>query len=82
LLLQLYYEQQLTLEEMSRAIGVSSAVLSRRLKATREELRAAIEARARERTGISADALREGIDLAQLEVDLGALLNENRRTAV
>ncbi len=81
-LLQLYYEQELTLDEIGRSLHVSPAALSRRLKHARETLRADIEARARRRAGVPADALREGVDLARLEVDLGALLNENSRPAV
>lgn len=81
-LLQLYYEQDLTLDEIGRSLHVSAAVLSRRLKQAREALRVDIETRARQRAGLPADALREGIDLARLEVDLGALLDENGRSAV
>ncbi len=81
-LLQLYYEQELTLDEIGRALHVSAAALSRRLKQARETLRADIEERAHRRAGMPADALREGIDLARLEVDFGALLNENGRSAV
>jgi RNA polymerase sigma-70 factor, ECF subfamily len=74
LLLQLYYEQELTLDAIGAALGLSSAVISRRLKHTREGLREAIDARARREVGESADALRAGLDLARLDVDLGKLL--------
>lgn len=78
--LQLYYEQGMTLDEMSVTLHASSAALSRRLKRTREELRAAIEALARRQTGESADALRAGLDLARVELDLGKLLKAESLT--
>ena len=74
LLLRLYYEDGMTLEELSAMLRASGAAISRRLKRTREDLRAGIEARARRRTGESADALRAGLDLGRIEVDLGKLL--------
>jgi RNA polymerase sigma factor (sigma-70 family) len=74
LLLQLYYEQGLTLEQLSVAMHASSAALSRRLKRTREELRDSIESLSRRQTGASALALRDGLDLARIELDLGKLL--------
>jgi RNA polymerase sigma factor (sigma-70 family) len=74
LLLLFYYEQELTLEAIGAALGLSSPVISRRLKHTREQLRATIDARARRELGESADALRSGLDLARLDVDLGKLL--------
>lgn len=77
LLLQLYYEQELTLDAIGAALGLSSPVISRRLKRTREELREAIDARARRELGESADALRAGLDLAHLDVDLGKLLGSD-----
>jgi RNA polymerase sigma factor (sigma-70 family) len=74
LLLQLYYEQGLTLDQLSITMGASSAALSRRLKRTREELRAAIESLSLRQTGASAHALRDGLDLERIEFDLGKLL--------
>jgi RNA polymerase sigma-70 factor, ECF subfamily len=74
LLLRLYYEQGMTLDELSRTLGVSGAAISRRLKGAREELRARIESGARTRTGESADALRAGLDLSRIELDLDKLL--------
>jgi RNA polymerase sigma-70 factor (ECF subfamily) len=74
LLLQLYYEQELTLDAIGASLGLSTAAISRRLKHTREELREAIDARARREVGESADALRAGLDLSRFEVDLGKLL--------
>ncbi|MGQ0428721.1 MAG: RNA polymerase sigma factor [Gammaproteobacteria bacterium] len=73
LLLQLYYEQGMTLDEISATLGASSAAISRRLKHTREDLRAAIETLSRGRTGESADTLRSGLDLGRIELDLGRL---------
>jgi RNA polymerase sigma-70 factor (ECF subfamily) len=74
LLLQLYYEQGMTLDELSHTLRVSSAAISRRLKSAREDVRARIESGARSRTGESADALRAGLDLSRIELDLGKLL--------
>ena len=74
LLLQLYYEQGLTLDQLSVTLHTSSAAVSRRLKRTREELRAAIETLSRRQTGASAEALRDGLDLGRIELDLRKLL--------
>lgn len=73
LLLKLYYEQEMTLDEMSATLSASSAAISRRLKRTREGLRDAIETLSRGRTGESADTLRAGLDLSRIELDLGRL---------
>jgi RNA polymerase sigma-70 factor (ECF subfamily) len=74
LLLQLYYEQGLTLDELSVTLRASSASLSRRLKRTREGLRAAVDDLTRRQAGASADAIRDGLDLARIEIDLSRLL--------
>jgi len=74
LLLRLYYEQQLTLDELGGLLHASAPALSRRLKQTRETLRATIEARARGATGGSAAELRSGLDLSRIELDLDKLL--------
>jgi RNA polymerase sigma factor (sigma-70 family) len=74
LLLQLYYEQGMTLEELSVTLRISGAAISRRLKRAREDVRARIEAGARGRTGESAEVLRAGLDLSRIELDLGKLL--------
>lgn len=74
LLLLLYYEQGLTLDEMAAVLGGSKAALSRKLQRTRDELRASIESLSRRRAGASAESLRAGIDLGRLELDLGRLL--------
>jgi RNA polymerase sigma-70 factor (ECF subfamily) len=74
LLLLLYYEQGLTLDEMAAVLGGSKAALSRKLQRTRDELRASIDSLSRRRAGSSAEWLRAGIDLGHLELDLGRLL--------
>jgi len=74
LLLLLYYEQGLTLDEMAAVVGGSKAALSRKLQRTRDELRASIDSISRRRAGSSAASLRAGIDLGRLELDLGRLL--------
>lgn len=77
LLLQLYYEQGLTLDEMTVVLRASKPTLSRRLKRTREALRASIDALAHARSGASADMLRAGVDLARLDFDLAAALGRS-----
>jgi RNA polymerase sigma-70 factor, ECF subfamily len=78
LLLQLYYEQGLTLDEMAVVLRVSKATLSRRLERTRQALRTSIDALSRARAGASADVLRAGLDLGQLDLDLAAALGGSR----
>lgn len=73
LLVQLYYEQGLTLDAMEVALRTSKATLSRRLTAIRVRLRAAVDERARRIVGSSAAALREGVSLEHLELDLSEL---------
>lgn len=74
LLLLLHYEQGLSLDQMSLVIGASKSTMSRRLKSVCNELRAAVEALARARFGASTDALRAGVDLGDLDLDLRALV--------
>lgn len=78
LLLLLYYEQGLTLDEMTNVIGGSKATLSRRLSALRDALRDAIDANARRELRVDADVLRERLDFARLEFDLAAALGGDR----
>lgn len=78
LLLQLYYEQGLTLDEMQIAIRASKATLSRRLKQVRDDIRAAVEQDAVGALGLSVDRLREGLDLGQLELDLTEVFRSPR----
>lgn len=73
-LLHLYYEQGLTLDQMAVVHHTSKTALSRRLTRIRSGLRAAIESRSRRMAGASADALRAGVDLGHLDLDLGDLL--------
>lgn len=78
LLLLLYYEQGLTLDEMVNVVGGSKATLSRRLAGLRSALRDAIDANARRELHVDADALRERLDFARLEFDLAAALGGGR----
>ena len=72
LLLLLYYEQGLTLEQMTTVLNASKATLSRRLTKTREALRAAIDAMSSDR---HADGTRtHHLDLSRLEWDLAGAL--------
>jgi len=74
LLVLLHYEQGLTLDKIGVAIRLSKTVVSRRLKRVREALRQAMESIAHQRWGTSAEALRQGIDLSRMELDLERLL--------
>jgi len=69
-LVLLYYEQGITLDEAARLLQTSKASLSRRLKAAREDIRAAAERLALERYGTPLSQLREDADLSQFEFDL------------
>lgn len=77
LLIQLYYEQGLTLDAMEIALRISRATLSRRLSAIRGRLRTAVDETARRLTGTSADTLREGVSLDRLELDLSEIFRSN-----
>jgi len=85
-LLLLYYEQGLTLDEMVSVLGTSKATLSRRLDRLRRGLRAAIEASARQELRVDAAALRQEFDFARLAFDLEAALGgsalESKRDGV
>jgi RNA polymerase sigma-70 factor (ECF subfamily) len=81
LLIFLYYEQSLTLAEMSAAVHLSTAALSRKLDRTRRELRQAVERLAVETTGASADTARASLDLGQVELDLSAIFRERNAKA-
>jgi RNA polymerase sigma-70 factor (ECF subfamily) len=78
LLILLHYEQDLTLDEMGLVLGASKSTLSRRLKRTHAALRDAVDAAARARFGASADALRVGVELGRLELELGSLVASGR----
>lgn len=77
LLLLLYYDQGLTLEEMGPLLGRSKAVLSRRVRRVTGALRADLEARSRAKFGASAREL--AADLGSLEIDLASLLAAQQR---
>ncbi len=68
----LHYEQQLSLEQIGRLVGLSKSTVSRALQQAREEIRAAADRIARARWGTTLDALRSGVDLGQLDLDLRA----------
>ena len=72
LLLYLYYEQGLTLDQMEIAMRSSKATLSRRLKAIRIRLKSAVEDAAA--PGTARAQIREGIKLERLDIDLSVLL--------
>ena len=71
-MLLLYYDDGLTLDEIGPVLRASKAVLSRRLKRIREELRDAVDARARRELGLPAQSLVESLDLARVDLDLRA----------
>jgi len=74
LLLQMHYEQGLTLDEMEVPLGSSKATLSRRLKRIREQLMVRIDELAERKHGTSVTALRDRVSLDRLEFDLSVLL--------
>jgi RNA polymerase sigma-70 factor, ECF subfamily len=74
LLLQLYYEQAMTLDELGVLLGASAPAISRRLKRTRESLRATLESAARRSVGETAGSLLAGVDFSSIEMDLDKLL--------
>ena len=74
LLLLLYYEQGLTLDQMEVVTGASKATLSRRLAAVRATLRDSIEAMIRTELRTSSAHLLERLDVEHVEVDLAAAL--------
>jgi RNA polymerase sigma-70 factor (ECF subfamily) len=71
-LVLMYYEQGLTLDELSALVGSSKSNLSRRLQKAREQILAEADRLARERLGTSLGSLRSGVDLSQLDLDLRA----------
>ncbi len=82
LLLLLYYEQGLTLEQIEGLFGTSKATLSRRLDRLRRRLREAIDTGSRQQLQTPAAALLNGLDLARLDLDLAAALKGNEDDAV
>ena len=90
LLLFLYYEERLTLDQIEPALRSSKATLSRRLKRIRGHLHDDVTALLRAETGEpSVSRVREGLERAGFEFDLSAalgdclrLLQGNRRGGV
>jgi RNA polymerase sigma factor (sigma-70 family) len=74
LLLQLHYEEGLSLEQMEVAVRASKATLSRRLKRTREGLKQALDELAAGTYGASAETIRHRLSLDRVELDLSRLL--------
>lgn len=74
LLLQLHYEQGLTLDQMGGVVHASKATLSRRLAALRAKIREAVDDLAARSAGASAQGVREGLRLERIEFDLSTLL--------
>lgn len=72
LLVLLYYDRSMTLEEISRVMGLSKAALSRRLKRIRRDILARLDAAARRQAGASARSLVDGLDIAEIDFDLRA----------
>lgn len=73
LLVLLHYEQGLTLEEIGKMEGVSKATMSRRLHEVRAGLRQEID-RGLAARGVTWNEIRPDVDLARLDLRLGALL--------
>jgi RNA polymerase sigma-70 factor (ECF subfamily) len=78
LLVLLHYEQGLTLEEIGRMEDLSKATMSRRIDAIRTRLRTDIDRRLAAR-GVTWKELRPEVDLARLDLGLGALLARTPR---
>lgn len=74
LLLLLYYEQGLTLDQMSTVLNASKATLSRRLSKTRDALRTAIDAMADDRSPDRTAPVPHHLDVSRLEWDLAGAL--------
>jgi RNA polymerase sigma-70 factor, ECF subfamily len=73
----MYYEQQLSLDEISRLVGSSKSTLSRTLRSAREAIAVKADELARAR-GTTLESLRRGIDLGQLDLDLRAACKAER----
>jgi RNA polymerase sigma factor (sigma-70 family) len=76
LLLLLYFEQGLTLDEIAPLLGRSKAWLSRRLKGLREALRGDVERLARDLHAAGGEWLRAGLDLSRVPLDLARALSK------
>jgi len=71
-LVLMYYEQDLTLDQAAVLLGRSKSTLSRSLMRARDAIRREADRLARERYRTTLDALRAGADLSLLELDLRA----------
>jgi RNA polymerase sigma-70 factor (ECF subfamily) len=72
LLVLMYYEQGLTLDQAATLLKRSKSTLSRALQQARDRIRAEAERLAGERLGTTLTALRAGADLSELDFDLRA----------
>lgn len=79
LLLLLYYEQGLTLEQIEPVLQVSKATLSRRLKRARARIFADVCELARVESATSIEHLRAVVDRAAFEFDLAEALRAGRQ---
>lgn len=70
LLVRMYYEQGLTLDQAAVVLKRSKSTLSRMLLQARGEIRREADRLARERFRTTLDALRAGADLGRLDVDI------------
>jgi len=78
LLVLMYYEQGLTLDQAATLLKRSKSTLSRSLQQARDRIRAEADRIAGERFGTTLAALRAGADLSQLEFDLRAACARGR----
>jgi RNA polymerase sigma-70 factor (ECF subfamily) len=78
LLVLMYYEQGLTLDQAATLLKRSKSTLSRTLQQARDRIRDEAERLARDRLGTTLAALRAGADLSQLEFDLRATCASGR----
>ena len=78
LLVLMYYEQQLTLDQAAALLLRSKSTLSRMLTRARELIVAEAERLSRERLHVGLAALRAGADLSQLDLDLRAACARSR----
>ena len=72
LLVLLYYEQGLTLDQIEPVMGLSKAALSRRLKRIRHAVLNDANALALRRIGTSARSLADGLELSRVDLDFRA----------
>jgi RNA polymerase sigma factor (sigma-70 family) len=78
LLVLMYYEQELTLDQAAVLLKRSKSTLSRTLQQARDRILSDAERLARERLGTTLSALRSGADLGELEFDLRVACGHGR----